>query len=143
MNTPTRFTFHHNVCVMYKSMHILIHTIIRVALKHNVNTVDVVHPTKIYLPPQGLVRTVSAYFFCSCARCYVSVYSVICFIHVKRSSSCWWLSGILLVWQIICYDVLWLLVCIPRCIQQISKDQMTIYQEAEQKAYNWWYFMNL
>ena len=74
-------------------------TISIVVLKQDVDTVDVVHSTKIHLPPHGLVRTVSTHLPCPhTCRCN-SVYGVTCV--VNKSKGCLGLRGVLIVWQVI------------------------------------------
>ena len=59
-------------------MHLVIHTQTVVVLKEDVNTIDAVNPTKIHLPPYGLVfeSTGCSYYFCPHIRPYVPVHSV-------------------------------------------------------------------
>ena len=53
-----------------------------VAPEQDVNTVDVVHSTKINLPPHCLVWTVCTYFPCPHTRRYVSIYCITCIVQV-------------------------------------------------------------
>ena len=80
-------------------MHLVIHTITIVILEQDVNTVYVVHSTKIHLPPHCLVWTVWTYCFCPHTRRYVSIHCFSC--AVQWSRVCVGLRGVLIVWQII------------------------------------------
>ena len=53
-----------------------------VVLKKDINTVDVVHSTKIHLPPHCLVGTVWTYWLCPHTRRDVFVHSVTCYISI-------------------------------------------------------------
>ena len=99
-----------NTCISSKQLYVIMLgkkiTVSIIVLKQNVNTVDVVHSTKIYPPPHRLFRTVYTYWFCPHTRRYVSVYSVICCIY--RARVCRWLCSDFVLWQIIyIYTNIW------------------------------------
>lgn len=72
--------------------------------EQNVDTVDVVHSTKIHPPHHWFVLTVEAYSFVSRARAYVSVQCVCCLIKFSMSSKKRVLSSIMLIRYIIWWN---------------------------------------
>ena len=79
-------------------------TLFIIVFKQNVNTVDVVHSTKIHPPPHCLITAVFTYCICPHTRRYVSVHSVVCFVYIGvifRNRVCRWLCSDFVLWQII------------------------------------------
>ena len=80
------------------------YTVSLVVFEQNVDTVDVVHSTKIHPPHHWFVLTVEAYSFVSRARAYVSVQCVCCLIKFSMSSKKRVLNSIMLIRYIIWWN---------------------------------------
>ena len=89
---------------MYTPIIDMIQTFFAVVFKQDVNTIDVVHSTKIHLPPYVLVWNLCtfSYYLCPHTRRYVSVHSITCSIGISRTRSCFGLCCDFVLCQIIC-----------------------------------------
>lgn len=88
--------------LLYKT-NMQVYTISFIVLEHDLNTVDVVHSSKIHHPPNGLVWSswILAYYICPHTCCYIPVHCVFSFKSVRWFQGCRILSGDFVCWQII------------------------------------------